>query len=303
MTDSKNSPDRSILASVYILGVFGFYAISAAWLFPRFRGAFDLSLGLGDSAPTVTPNSLMVWFALCYCSVSIAFCLAVYALNELRQLEGRARYFGFGLFSVTVIVSLALLRDADNAGIEVLRPSFEAVQGFAGGSKEALQMLNMANTAKDILNAMFQVSAIGLLSALFLLAGKSVAKTQSRERDERVTLIFYLSAVLLTLIVLTDALFFDFVVATYPSGSAIVSFQRGLLIFFGIVSTMTLALALLAAVHLGAPVGSFLMMDKSDKLESSITSLSKTAGGALGKSMATLAPVCVALLSSFFESL
>lgn len=303
MSASTKVKGRTLLAAGYILALFGFYAAASAWLFPLLAESFDMDVGLSDTAIVVSPGPLIVWFAFSYCSIGIAIVLAVHAFAHLRALEGGDRIVGIVLFTLGVILSLALLRCASNAAIETLGPSFAQADGLAGSGTSARALLDLADTTKSALNAVFQVAAIAILAAFLLLAGRARSSEEDPATHIGVSRLFYLAAFLLTLIVLSDALFFDFVSSIYPAESAVVSFQRGLMIYFGILSTATLALALVASVQLGARLDLLGRVREDEGLRSGLKKAADAFAGSLGKTTATLAPVGVALISSMLENI
>ena len=298
MSKLDETSGRTLLAAGYILAVFGFYAAASAWLFPMITGSIDLEAGVAEVPVAVSPGPLITWFALSYCCIGIALVLALYAVAQLRSLDGLERGIGLVLFTLGVVFSIVLLRDTSNAAIDALPTSFALAEGLKNG----LALLDLADTTKSALNAVFQVAAIAILTAFLLLAARAGSSQQDLATDTQVSRLFYLAAFLLTLVVLSDALFFDFAAAIYPAESAVVSYQRGLMIYFGIVSTTTLGLALVASVQLGARLNVLGRVSADEGLRSGLQKVTDTFVGSLGKTTATLAPVGVALISSMLET-
>lgn len=98
---------------------------------------------------------------------------------------------------------------------------------------------------KFTLNLFIQTAAICVLSLTIILAAARRVFTFIEAKMIREA--YYISSLLLTMVVLSDALFFDFLlgaVGTAGAGSAYIGLQKGLLFYFAIVSTTTLILAL-----------------------------------------------------------
>lgn len=167
------------------------------------------------------------------------------------------------------------------------------------------------NKIKYMLNAVFQMAAIALLTALLLWA--SAGKTDLQSRQKRVRELFYSSSVLLSLMIFTDVLFFDFLSSLITdSTSALLQYQRGLLFFFAIVSSATMGLILVAAAVIGnggldlslsEQEGSAGGTENSSNLfHQFFQALMKFLGSnGTGTALATFAPVFTAIIGSAIE--
>lgn len=291
------------LAAVYAVGIFLFYAAASALVFPLLMDSLRFDRSLDADALATAPGPLAVWSALAYSCTAIAGVLALFAINELRCLKGAARKAGLALFMAGAALSIGMLFETKNASVEALRSSFTLAQGPSDQIVIVAPILDFINASKNVLNTVFQISAVGLLLAFLLHATNAADENKEAGLHNRTSCQFYAAAFLLTLIIITDALFFDFVAAVYPQDSMIVSFQRGMMLYFGVVSTTTLALTLAAGMHLGAPIQAILpAREKNGKLAASLQKAADSAAGSLGKVAATIAPVGVALLTSLLEN-
>lgn len=95
------------------------------------------------------------------------------------------------------------------------------------------------------LNGAFQTGAAALLTAFLMWCAVDPRTDLDRRRNANVKSLFYCTSLLLTLIILTDAMFHSFIRDLVGEGLPLVAYQQALVFYFAVLSSGTLGLAAL----------------------------------------------------------
>ena len=242
-------------------------------------------------------SAFLTWVATSYGAAAVSICLSMLGFRTLWGLKRSMRMSGI-IFSVLIGgISIVLLAIHGNAAFNAAENTLCYSEGFCRGDSSLTPSIVTENT-RIFLNAVFQIAAVSLLCGfIFSLAEKS--ESDIDEQKPAITL-FYCAALLLSLIVLTDLLFFEFISKILPGDSILLAYQKGFVAFFAIMSSMTLLFALLAGLYLGLQSSNVgLNSENSEKASKLFNSLIGTAS--ISRSLAAFSPILVTLISSFAD--
>lgn len=292
-----NSFPRHILAILVILAIVIFYVGGATLLLDMVTFDYliikEKSLNPFGSAY----SAFLTWVATSYGALAVSICMAILAFRALWRLTPQMKLSGIVCFVLISGISIILLLISGNTAFDVAKDTLCYSQGFCSQGSP-LTPSKVSGYTKLCLNSVFQVAAVGLLCGfIFSLADSNDKHT---EQQKPAITLFYCAALLLTLIVLTDILFFEFMTKILPASSTLLAYQKGFVVFFAIMSSMTLAFALLAGLYLGLSSENVRFDAAGNEKTSKILgSLIGTAS--VSRSFAALAPIIITLASSFFE--
>lgn len=222
--------------------------------------AIDLNQGL---------DMLMIWAGTAVGIMGLCAVIFAFAIFRVSELGGwMKRYSIVWIAILTLAAAIVLLISGNVIADRAIEPQC-ALPNAAGslcdyhaGKDQASEILGKngwqflrdhnkegsyavaVTRLKYTLNFFFQTAAIGVLSLMVIL---STARRIFGFIDEsRIREAYLISALLLSLVIVSDALFFDFLRETIQGQdtSGYTALHRGLLFYFAIVSTATLALAL-----------------------------------------------------------
>ncbi|MGY8974391.1 MAG: hypothetical protein ACKVGV_12195 [Sphingomonadales bacterium] len=292
MSEEKYAQLRFVaISALSILFLFLFYSLGATRVLeffpePKFD-SFNVDVPQGL-------DMLMIWAGSGVAIMGICAVIFAFAIFRMSELGGWIKRYSYIWSAILVGAAAAILLTHGNSIAELaIKPQchFEVAQntlcdiGKAEESKESREatldevgwtfLLKHQDDKsygvaivrlKYTLNFFFQTAAITVLSLMVIL---STARRVFGFVDEsRIREAYLVSALVLSLVIISDALFFDFLRQTIgpEDRSGYIPLQKGLLFYFAIISTATLALALsmcslIGKVPLmlsgdGAPVGS-----------------------------------------------
>ncbi len=320
------------LAAVLTVAAFYIAASIVARIFPA--DGLERNLGTVKDASTVF-DLLLLWTAAAVCSAAAAAAVFIFSGFSLWQ-QRASRNLSFSLVLALSILSIGLLICSGNATFDNFRNTIclpvtagKAVAGpvalfctphnvskhdmemegapnanspgrsEAGSAKNHSSLAQFIGGVKTILNAAFQLAAIAVITAFLVFSGPAANMLGNSVRRTR--LLFYLASLVLSLIVLTDALYFDMVSSIVDSKSAMVGYQRGMLFYFAVTSSMTLVLALVAAVVLGGNMDILTARKLADgpaNRNIGAFLFGIIANHRAAKTVATLAPILAAILTT-----
>ena len=242
-------------------------------------------------------SAFLTWVATSYGAGAVSICMSILAFRTLLKLTPSMKFSAI-IFSVFIGgISILLLGLSGNAAFNAAENTLCFSEGFCAQGV-ALTPAIVSEYTKLSLNTVFQIAAVTLLCGfIFSLADGN--DNDIEEQKPAITL-FYCAALLLTLIVLTDLLFFEFMTKILPEDSTLLAYQKGFVVFFAIMSSVTLLFALLAGIYLGlqsSHVG--LNSDNNEKASKLFNSLIGTAS--ISRSLAAFSPILVTLISSFAD--
>nr|WP_137677954.1 hypothetical protein [Parerythrobacter lutipelagi] len=270
MSDELKAKSSFIVISAGALTfVFVFYAIGAARTLKFFPEPAAKSPVLFIE---MAHDALLIWAATSVAIMGICVVLLAYAVVGLLRLSGWVRAYSLIWVGALGAISAYLLFSTGNGvASSVIAPYCDAASNqrtlcdIATAANESqsqrlaepayifLANLNVDNPGYTVainriklqLNLLMQLAGIAILSLTIILA--TSRRVYHLVDTKLIREAYLLSAGLLSLVVLSDALFFDFIAkAAQENGaeSPLVAHQRGLLLYYAIISTATLALTL-----------------------------------------------------------
>lgn len=242
-------------------------------------------------------SSFLTWIATSYGAGAASICLSILAYRTLVKLTPNMKVSGV-VFSVLIGgISIVLLGLSGNAAFNAAEKTLCFSEGFCTQAAPLTPSI-VSEYTKLSLNAVFQIAAVSLLCGfIFSLAD---GDDDNIDGQRPAITLFYCAALLLTLIVLTDLLFFEFVSKILPMESTLLAYQKGFVVFFAIMSSMTLLFALLAGLYLGLHSEDIrLNAESREKASNIFGSLIGTAS--ISRSLAAFSPILVTLISGFVD--